>query len=198
MCFGMALFGLGGFMLVSRPQDDLPLREKLKVMSCSFSHLAVMYLTAVSASFCIAPGYQFAIPQVEKDLKWTLTVDFMLYHRLVHPCCFKFALCCCSYNFKRMQYIMTYPFLCRLSKSMQLYAYFENNCSKFKSTVWIAVRNILTPLFFLLLFGKLSSRLNKLSLCNLHNSTAKELRWATGNTLKLKNSVFCSFYLLYQ
>lgn len=56
-------------MLVSRPQDDLPLREKLKVMSCSFFHLAVMYLTAVSASFCIAPGYQFAIPQVEKDLK---------------------------------------------------------------------------------------------------------------------------------
>lgn len=94
---------------------------------------------------------------------------------------------------------MTYPFLCRLSKNMQRYVYFENNCSKFKSTVWIAlIRNILTPLFFLLLFGKLSSRLKELSLCNLHNSTAEELRWATSNTLKLKNSVFCSFYLLYQ
>lgn len=65
MCFGMALFGLGGFMFVSVPQDDLSLPEKCKVMSCDFTCPAVIYLTPVSARFCLAPSYQFAIDQGE-------------------------------------------------------------------------------------------------------------------------------------
>lgn len=45
MCFGMTLFGLGGFMFVSGPQDDLSLPEKCKIMSCDFTCPAVIYLT---------------------------------------------------------------------------------------------------------------------------------------------------------
>ncbi len=52
-------------MFVSEPQDDLSLPEKCKVMSCGFTCPAVIYLTPVSARFCLAPGNQFAIVQQE-------------------------------------------------------------------------------------------------------------------------------------
>lgn len=72
----MALFWVRRIHVCVRTTGWPVSSRECKMMSCDFTCPAVIYLTPVSARFCLASGYQFAIVQEETGREWALNTDF--------------------------------------------------------------------------------------------------------------------------